>query len=243
MALLRLVTLGAGAYLLVILTVALVGRALGHRPTFTLAARLTPPSLRSGLALATAGVALTVSAGAAGAAGPSAPTLRWTGPPSTLPSTTPPVLRWTGPPIPSPSTTPPVLRWTGPAGTPPSTTAPALPWTEPASSSTTVTAPSAPARPASPSTTSVRQDSPPPSVAGRDRSDRESASYVIRPGDSFWNIAATRLRGGGSEPQLDDESVAHYWRLLLRANRRDLPVPGQPDILFPGDRIELPPLP
>jgi hypothetical protein len=65
--------------------------------------------------------------------------------------------------------------------------------------------------------------------------------YVVQPGDSFWSIAMTRVKAAGSDPTIGH--VASYWWMLVQANRADLPVPGNPDLLFPGDTVELPPLP
>jgi hypothetical protein len=68
-----------------------------------------------------------------------------------------------------------------------------------------------------------------------------SVRYVVQPGDSFWSIAMTRVEAAGPDPAIG--RVASYWWMLVQANRADLPVPGNPDLLFPGDTVELPPLP
>jgi nucleoid-associated protein YgaU len=65
---------------------------------------------------------------------------------------------------------------------------------------------------------------------------------VIRHGDSFWSIATARLETSTGDVPPDQEQIAHYWQALVQANLTMLPVPGHPDLLFPGDRIRLPPL-
>jgi nucleoid-associated protein YgaU len=59
---------------------------------------------------------------------------------------------------------------------------------------------------------------------------------VVRAGDSFWHIAEARV-GGGSP-----EAVARYWIRLVAANTDRLPLRGDPDLLFVGDQVLLPPL-
>jgi nucleoid-associated protein YgaU len=44
-------------------------------------------------------------------------------------------------------------------------------------------------------------------------------------------------------PAVDDDDVTPYWRTLVAANRELLPVPTNPDLLFPGDRLVVPPVP
>jgi LysM domain len=62
----------------------------------------------------------------------------------------------------------------------------------------------------------------------------------VRPGDSFWSIAAAQL-SQREDPPADEERIARYWSVLVRANLAHLPVPGHPDLLFTGDRVQLPP--
>ena len=83
----------------------------------------------------------------------------------------------------------------------------------------------APRRPAPP---------PPPSTpvpAGR--------TWTVRPGDSFWSIAEAVV--GRAAPGSDRPTVGSYWSRLVSANRDRLPHPGDPDLLFPGDVVFLPP--
>jgi nucleoid-associated protein YgaU len=66
-------------------------------------------------------------------------------------------------------------------------------------------------------------------------------SYTVSAGDSFWSIAAQRVRiATGLAPS--DAEVARYWRVLIEANRDHLVVPGEPDLIHPGQIFTLPPL-
>ena len=236
MAVLRLAALGAGGYLLLVVAIALTGRGLRHRPTFRLATVLAPPSLRAVLAMATtAGVAASLGTGSAEATGVPAPVLRWTGavprPPG---SASPPTLRWVGPALPATITdSGPVLRRVGP----PTTTGPAP---TVARRSGPVAAPGPPPGSRPGGGVPRRGVLRPVHRPGRARPGPDH--WVVRPGDDFWSIAVARLRDAGA-PHAPDEVVARYWQLLVQANAANLPVPGQPDLLFCGDRVDLPPLP
>ena len=66
-------------------------------------------------------------------------------------------------------------------------------------------------------------------------------SYTVMAGDSFWSIAAQRVRSAtGLAPS--DAEVARYWRVLIEANRDHLVVPGEPDLIHPGQVFTLPPV-
>lgn len=65
------------------------------------------------------------------------------------------------------------------------------------------------------------------------------ASYTVAAGDTFWSIAAeTVQRASGRAPT--DAQVAPYWRVLIDANRDRLAVPGDPDLIYPGQVFTLP---
>ena len=63
-------------------------------------------------------------------------------------------------------------------------------------------------------------------------------SVVVQPGDHLWKISAAHLEGildGPAEPgQIDP-----YWRVVIEVNRASL-TSGDPDLIFPGEVIELP---
>ncbi|MFP5322935.1 MAG: LysM peptidoglycan-binding domain-containing protein, partial [Acidimicrobiia bacterium] len=60
-------------------------------------------------------------------------------------------------------------------------------------------------------------------------------------GDSFWTIAEETVSDALARPATDDE-VDPYWRRLVEANRARLVDPADPDLLHPGQVLELPPL-
>jgi hypothetical protein len=65
------------------------------------------------------------------------------------------------------------------------------------------------------------------------------AEITVAVGDSFWSIAAAVLRE--AEPGVPTEArIAAYWRTLVAANHDRLVVPGEPDLLHPGQRLRLP---
>lgn len=72
---------------------------------------------------------------------------------------------------------------------------------------------------------------------------RGSATHRVVRGDHLWGIAAARLAGrnGGDRRCLTARAVAPYWRRVVAANRHRLRS-GDPDLIFPGERVVLPPL-
>jgi nucleoid-associated protein YgaU len=62
---------------------------------------------------------------------------------------------------------------------------------------------------------------------------------VVRPGDSFWRLAerhqAERL---GRQPT--DGEVVACWVDLVARNRDRLVVPDDPNLIFPGQVLEIP---
>ena len=65
-------------------------------------------------------------------------------------------------------------------------------------------------------------------------------SWTVRPGDHLWLIAATvaERHAGRADARLVDR----YWRAVIDLNRSSLPDPHNPDLLFSGMEIRLPPL-
>ena len=62
--------------------------------------------------------------------------------------------------------------------------------------------------------------------------------WIVQPGDDLWSIAeATLASATGSRP--DVRTVAGYWQQVVAVNRSDL---VDPNLIFPGDRIALPPV-
>ncbi len=80
-------------------------------------------------------------------------------------------------------------------------------------------------------------------VAGADvGEDGSLAGYVVRSGDSLWRIAEQQL-AGALERAPEDAEIVPYWRELIEHNRARLPDPEDPDLILPGQRLELPRLP
>ena len=62
--------------------------------------------------------------------------------------------------------------------------------------------------------------------------------YTVRRGDNLWSIAAEHLSEVIEVPSRSE--VAHYWRTVISANEEHLRS-GDPDLIFPGEVIALPP--
>jgi nucleoid-associated protein YgaU len=62
----------------------------------------------------------------------------------------------------------------------------------------------------------------------------------VKAGESFWSIAAqitdTRLGRHASSHEVDT-----VWRVLIDANRAQLPAPGNPSLLYVGTILTIPP--
>lgn len=132
-------------------------------------------------------------------------------------------------PLPSSTTTEPAPETTSPRAEP--TPTPPLDATAPPSPSP------------SPSPSSPTPPSPPRPPSGSDdltsdRSDTASTiEHIVVPGDHLWALAEQRVsdaRGGSADPS----EIAPYWQRILDAN----PQLGDPDLIFPGDIIVLPPM-
>jgi nucleoid-associated protein YgaU len=68
------------------------------------------------------------------------------------------------------------------------------------------------------------------------------ATWTIAPGDHLWHVAEQTLSDAwGREPT--DAEVAPYWDALVEHNRATLAVPGNPDLVYPGQIFELPAIP
>jgi nucleoid-associated protein YgaU/DNA-binding SARP family transcriptional activator len=63
---------------------------------------------------------------------------------------------------------------------------------------------------------------------------------VLR-GDNFWSIAERALAGPWGRAPSDGE-IAPYWRQLIELNRPRLAPPGDPDLIYPGQRFLTPPI-
>lgn len=71
--------------------------------------------------------------------------------------------------------------------------------------------------------------------------DPDPDEHLVVAGESFWRIAAAELERAGLPT--DDRAVERYWRVLIEANLDRLVVEGEPDLILPGQRLRLPPVP
>ncbi len=95
-----------------------------------------------------------------------------------------------------------------------------------------------------PATATMRVIEPPPDAEPQPPNPEEAAgpmTVTVARGDSFWSIAIDHLSEVVGGP-LSDGDVAPYWRRLVEANRSQLVVPDNPDLLYAGQLLELPPV-
>ena len=68
------------------------------------------------------------------------------------------------------------------------------------------------------------------------------AAWTVRPGDHFWAVAEQVLSAAWRRAPNDNE-IAPYWRSLVAANRDRLLDRTNPDLVFPGQVLVVPPPP
>ncbi len=68
------------------------------------------------------------------------------------------------------------------------------------------------------------------------------STWTVRPGDHFWAVAERTLAEAWGRAPGDDD-VSPYWQSLVAANRTRLKDPGNPDLLFSGQVLVVPPPP
>lgn len=111
--------------------------------------------------------------------------------------------------------------------------------------------PPAPPPPVSHTATSAPQAPPAPSPGATPRAESPASplassistaadTHVVADGESLWSIAATTL--AAAHRRGDTEAVARYWVEVVARNRPHLRS-GNPNLIFPGEAIALPPLP
>ena len=81
-----------------------------------------------------------------------------------------------------------------------------------------------------------RTDSTPPATSA---APARSGEHVVRRGEHFWSIAEGQISAQLGRAATDDE-IDGYWRRLIEANRDRLVVPGDPDVLMPGQALRVP---
>ena len=66
------------------------------------------------------------------------------------------------------------------------------------------------------------------------------ATTVVERGDDLWSISEERLEAD-LEREAGDPEVAPYWRTVIDANRDRFIQAGDPDLIYPGQALVLPP--
>jgi hypothetical protein len=68
-------------------------------------------------------------------------------------------------------------------------------------------------------------------------------SVVVASGDNLWELAAVHLAATSARtrPEVSDAEIAPYWVRVCEANRDRL-ASGDVNLVFPGERVVLPPL-
>ena len=67
------------------------------------------------------------------------------------------------------------------------------------------------------------------------------STVTVHRGDHLWAIAAKRLRDTLGSPVTNVE-ITDYWLRVIAANRPTLRS-GDPDLIYPGETVSLPPVP
>lgn len=133
---------------------------------------------------------------------------------------------------------------------PPTSETRATPSALPPTSVTTTTGPATPSTAATSVTPGSLPDGP-PSVLSPVGTTRTPAPvpgpasprmWTVQPGEHFWSIARSLVEEVSGDG-IGATAVAPYWRLLIAENRAGLADPSNPDLLFPGDRLVVPPVP
>jgi resuscitation-promoting factor RpfA len=94
-----------------------------------------------------------------------------------------------------------------------------------------------------PSTTAVPPAPSAPPVAAPAPAPSPVATHVVAPGEHLWSIAAAHVAASTGR-RIDDltaAEIAPYWSGVVEINRARLRS-GNPDLVYPGEVIELPPL-
>ena len=66
--------------------------------------------------------------------------------------------------------------------------------------------------------------------------------WNVQPGEHLWSVAETVLEQAWGRPASDAE-IDPYWRALVELNRSRLADPSNPDLVYPGQVLAVPPPP
>lgn len=80
------------------------------------------------------------------------------------------------------------------------------------------------------------------SLSSLDPSEAAAGEVVVEAGDNLWTIAQATLTASWGRPPTDAET-ADYWRQVVDASNHQLLAPYDPDIIYPGQTIDLAPIP
>jgi DNA-binding SARP family transcriptional activator len=85
---------------------------------------------------------------------------------------------------------------------------------------------------------------PGPAAAAGDGATGPAATgeVTVAAGDNFWTLAQRRLSEVWGRPPTDDETRP-YWREMVELNRPRLALPGDPDLIYPGQVFVTPAVP
>jgi hypothetical protein len=84
---------------------------------------------------------------------------------------------------------------------------------------------------------------PPPTTAPLPDASTLASEVIVAPGDSLWELAATRVATTSGRPRavVDDDEIGPYWLRVCEENRNRI-TSGDLNLIVPGERVVLPPL-
>jgi hypothetical protein len=120
---------------------------------------------------------------------------------------------------------------------PPAPTVPPTGTTSPAPTTAPIVPPTAPP-PVAPIVPAV-----PPAPAAPPPAPAAGATHTVTGGEHLWSIATARVAGATGKPPVDlsPADIAPYWLRVVELNRHRLRS-GNPNLVYPGEVVELPPL-
>lgn len=71
--------------------------------------------------------------------------------------------------------------------------------------------------------------------------DGSPRTWTLAPGQHLWLVAREVVTGASTTPP-SDRQIDAYWRRLIAANRHRLVAPDNPDLVYPGQVLDLPDL-
>jgi hypothetical protein len=81
----------------------------------------------------------------------------------------------------------------------------------------------------------------PPAIGHADVAVQPASVYVVEPGDNLWTIARRTITATTGVAEPSGAEIVPYWQRVISANRERLRS-GDPDLIYPGEEILLPPL-